>query len=239
LYRTRRWTMKERLNGENETIGLYLTGHPIDEYEDEVQHLVSTRISRLVADKKSIKIAGLVIAMRVMKTKRGDTMGFITLDDRTGRTEVAVFADTYNEYKDKLVKDALLIVEGQVSQDDYSGGLKMRASKVTPLEQARQEQLRSIQLHWHSRYLDNSCTRKLSSILEHYRIKDPVLDAADDNAAPGQDKKGCVVVVNYQRADASARIQLGETWRVQPVDELVLKLRYEYGNKSLTLGYDR
>ena len=239
FYRTRRWTMKERLNGENETIGLYLTGHPIDEYEDEVQHLVSTRISRLVADKKSIKIAGLVIAMRVMKTKRGDTMGFITLDDRTGRTEVAVFADTYNEYKDKLVKDALLIVEGQVSQDDYSGGLKMRASKVTPLEQARQEQLRSIQLHWHSRYLDNSCTRKLSSILEHYRIKDPVLDAADDNAAPGQDKKGCVVVVNYQRADASARIQLGETWRVQPVDELVLKLRYEYGNKSLTLGYDR
>jgi DNA polymerase-3 subunit alpha len=145
FYRVRRWTMKERLNGENETIGLYLTGHPIDEYEAEIKHLVSSRISRIVADKKSIRIAGLVVAMRVMKTKRGDTMGFITLDDRTARMEVAVFADTYNEYRDKLVKDALLIVEGQVSNDDYSGGLKMRANKVTPLEQARQEKLRSIQ----------------------------------------------------------------------------------------------
>jgi len=174
-----------------------------------------------------------------MKTKRGDTMGFITLDDRTGRMEVAVFADTYNEYRDKLVKDALLIVEGQVSHDDYSGGLKMRASKVTPLEQARQEQLRSIQLHWHSRDLDNNCTRKLSSILEHYRINDTLVAAAEGDATQEPSKKGCVVVVNYQRADASARIQLGETWRVQPVDELVLKLRHEYGSKSLTLGYDR
>ncbi|MGS2716772.1 DNA polymerase III subunit alpha [Eionea flava] len=234
FYRTRRWTMKERLNGENETIGLYLTGHPIDEYEDEIKHLVSSRISRLVADKKSIKIAGLVIAMRVMKTKRGDTMGFITLDDRTGRMEVAVFADTYNEYREKLVKDALLIVEGQVSHDDYSGGLKMRADKVTPLADARQAQLRSIQLHWHSCDLDTQCTRRLAEILEHYRVAET--SQADDEK---KDKQGCRVIVNYQRADASASIQLSEMWRVQPADDLMLKLRHEYGSKSLTLGYDR
>ncbi|EGG94817.1 DNA polymerase III alpha subunit [gamma proteobacterium IMCC1989] len=235
FYRTRRWTMKERLNGENDTIGLYLTGHPIDEYEDEVKHLVSSRISRIVADRKTIKIAGLVVAMRVMKTKRGDTMGFITLDDRTARMEVAVFADTYEEYRDKLVKDALLIVEGQVSNDDYSGGLKMRATKVTPLEQARQEKLRSIQLDWQSRHLENDCTRKLLSILDAYRIND------NNGISPEtveNSKEGCVVVINYQRADASAQIQLDDAWRVKPVDELMLKLRHEYGNKSLTLGYD-
>jgi hypothetical protein len=52
-------------------------------------------------------------------------------------------------------------------------------------------------------------------------------------------KTGCVVVVNYQRADACAQIQLNDEWRVKPVDELMLKLRHEYGNKNLTLGYDR
>jgi DNA polymerase-3 subunit alpha len=225
FYNTRRWTMKERLNGENETIGLYLTGHPIDEYEQEVKHLVSTRISQLVADKKSIKIAGLVIAMRVMKTKRGDTMGFITLDDRTARMEVAVFADTYTEYSDKLVKDALLIVEGQVSHDDYSGGLKMRADKIIPLEQARQEQLRTIALHWKSCDLKSNCTRELMRLLDHYRV-------AEDS-----EHKGCSVVIDYERADAAAKIKLGQTWQVQPADELIQKLRNEYGKDNLTLGY--
>ncbi|MFT5421743.1 MAG: DNA polymerase-3 subunit alpha [Candidatus Endobugula sp.] len=227
FYNIRRWTMKERLNGENETIGLYLTGHPIDEYEQEIKHLVSARISRLVADKKTIKIAGLVVAMRVMKTKRGDTMGFITLDDRTGRMEVAVFADTYNQYRDKLVKDALLIVEGQVSHDDYSGGLKMRADKVVPLEEARQDQLRSIHIHWQSRVLRPNCIKQLTSILENYRI------------AETSEQKGCVVIVDYQRVDAMASLQLGHQWRVQPVDDLMQKLRNEFGNDKLLLGYDR
>jgi DNA polymerase-3 subunit alpha len=226
FYNTRRWTMKERLNGENETIGLYLTGHPIDEYEEEIKHLVSSRISRLVADKKSIKIAGLVIAMRVMKTKRGDTMGFITLDDRTGRMEIAVFADTYNEYRDKMVKDALLIVEGQVSHDDYSGGLKMRANKIIPLEQARQEQLRTIGLRWNSRQLKPNCTRELMRLLDHYRVSE-------------EGHQGCAVIVEYERADASAKIKLGQRWRVKPADELIQKLRNEFGKDNLFLGYGR
>jgi DNA polymerase III subunit alpha len=215
----------ERLNGENETIGLYLTGHPIDEYEEEIKHLVSTRISRLVADKKSIKIAGLVVAMRVMKTKRGDTMGFITLDDRTGRMEVALFADTYNEYRDKLVKDALLIIEGQVNHDDYSGGLKMRADSVIPLEQARQEQLRTISLRWNSPKLKPDCVRSLKQILEHYRMM-------DDSS-----HKGCAFSIDYQRSDALATITLSKQWRVKPVDELMQKLRNEFGKDSLVLGY--
>jgi len=226
FYSTRRWSMKERLNGENDTIGLYLTGHPIDEYEQEVKHLVSSRISHLVADKKSIKIAGLVIAMRVMKTKRGDTMGFITLDDRTGRMEVAVFADTYNEYREKLVKDALLIVEGQVSNDDYSGGLKMRADKVTHLEEARQDQLCSITIDWNAQ--DTLSTpQQLVSLLEHYRVPDY------------SEKRGCDIVIDYQRVDAKASLLLGQDWRVIPVDELLQKLRDHYGNNALRLSYDR
>ena len=87
-------------------------------------------------------------AMRVMKTKRGDNMAFITLDDRTARIEVTLFSDILNQNRDILVKDALLVVEGQISHDDFSGNLKMRANKLTNLEEARQQQLRGITVTW-------------------------------------------------------------------------------------------
>src|SRR5690554_1197425 len=95
--RVRPWTMKERLTAENETLGLYLTGHPIDEYDQEINFLVSSRIANITPDKNSQRIGGLVVATRTMRTKRGDTMAFVTLDDRTGRIEIAVFSDTFNE----------------------------------------------------------------------------------------------------------------------------------------------
>ncbi len=225
FHRVRRWSMKERLNGENETLGLYLTGHPIDEYGEEVKYLVSSRIADLTADKKSRKIAGLVVAMRVMKTKRGDTMGFITLDDRSGRIEIAIFADTYTQYRDKLIKDALLIVEGQVSHDDYSGGLKMRADSVVALEDARRDQLRAICIHWHSNKISTDCQQILSRIVEPYRIQ------------PNGDVHGCDLLVNYQRADASALLRLPIEWRIQPVDEVIGQLKEAFGMENLVLKY--
>ena len=224
---THRWTMKERLNSEKDTLGLYLTGHPIDEYEQEIKHLVSQRIANLTPEKKAKKIAGLVVAMRVMKTKKGDTMGFITLDDRTGRIEVAVFADTYNNYRDKLIKDALLIVEGQVSHDDYSGGLKMRADKIVALEEARNRSLSAICLHWQSQQLATNNQQRLAAILEPYRV------------LPEAEQQGCELKVNYQRADSAAQIRFSSEWRVNPSDELMIQLRENYGAENLVLEYER
>ncbi|MEO0442592.1 MAG: DNA polymerase III subunit alpha [Pseudomonadota bacterium] len=226
FYNVYRWTLKERLEGEKDTLGLYLTGHPIDEYQHEIKHLVSSRIADLNAEKKPCKVLGLVVAMRVMKTKRGDTMGFITLDDRSGRIEVAVFADTYNQYRDKLIKDALLIVEGQVSHDDYSGGLKMRADTVVALEDARRDQLRAIYIDWRSKALDKGSQHGLQKMIDAYRIQE------------NSDKRGCDIVINYYRVDAKASLKLPAYWRIQPVDELMLQLKEAYGIDNLTLSYE-
>ena len=164
----KRWSMKERLNGEKETLGLYLTGHPIDEYEEQLAQLVSCRISQVRPDKKNQSVAGLVVAFRVMKTKKGDNMAFVTLDDRTGRIEVAVFSDTYNTYRDYLFKDALLVIDGQISHDDYSGGLKMRADKVLDIAQARQESIKGIRLHWPQGQIPRDYSQKLASAIHPY-----------------------------------------------------------------------
>jgi len=217
---TRVWSMKERLNGEKDTLGLYLTGHPIDQYHREIRHLAPSCINDLKADKNNQRVAGLVVAMRVMKTKRGDTMGFVTLDDRSGRIEVAIFSDTYNEYRDKLVKDSILVITGQVSFDDYSGALKMRAEAVRTLDEARRELVRGLNLELDASRLPANAAQQLASLLEPYR------------------RGNCPVTVDYHRHDAKGQLLLGPEWRVQPDDELLQNLRDAYGKQSVDLVYD-
>ena len=71
--------MRERLNGEKDTLGLYLTGHPIDEYEDELRSMVPSRIADLSPGKDGSTVSGMVVGMRVMKNKRGDSFAFLTI----------------------------------------------------------------------------------------------------------------------------------------------------------------
>ena len=219
FHRVRSWTMKERLNSEKETLGLYLTGHPIDEYESELNHFVSSRIANLKPEKSNQTVAGLVVAQRVMKTKRGDTMAFVTLDDRTGRIEVAIFADAYNQFRDLLLKDGLLVIQGQVSYDDYSGMLKMRADNISLLADVRQEKARELCLELDSASLAANFTRELEGILEPYR------------------EGRCPLVIDYRRSNARAQLRLGAGWQVRPEDDLLQRLRDNYGADCVRLVY--
>ncbi|MES2825806.1 MAG: DNA polymerase III subunit alpha [Pseudomonadota bacterium] len=222
--RVRTWTIKERLQAEKETLGLYLTGHPIDEYESELSHLVSSRIADIKPDKAPQNIAGLVIAQRVMRTKRGDNMAFVTLDDRTGRIEVAVFADTYNQCRDLLLKDGLLVLTGQVSYDDYSGMLKMRADNIRLLADVRQEKARELCLELESGALPANFIRQLNDMLEPYRT------------TPAKEAR-CPLIIDYRRSDAKAQLRLGQAWNVRPEDELLQSLRDKYGASKVRLVY--
>jgi DNA polymerase-3 subunit alpha len=214
------WTMKERLDGEKDTLGLFLTGHPIDEYRGELKHLVSARINDLRPDKKTQKIAGMVVAFRTMKTKRGDTMAFVALDDRSGRIEVAIFADAYKNCAEILTKDALLVVEGQVSHDDYSGSIKMRAEKIVNLAQARMSNARGLRLQLHSDKVGGEFVQQLVQQLQPF-------------------KEGhCPVLINYHRPGAQASMRLGREWTVQPADDLVLQLQESLGKENVELLYE-
>lgn len=217
--KVRRWHTKERLNGEKETLGLYLTGHPIDEFKSELKHFVSSNISDLRPDKNKQTVAGLVVAFRVMRTKRGDNMAFATLDDRSGRIEVAVFSDTYTEYRDKLIKDALLVVDGQVSFDEYSGGLKMRADHIMDLSEARQAKVAGIRLAWQAELLEPSAAKILKTVL-----------------GPFRDGK-CPITVVLEKDNCGVDLVLGEHWRVQPSDQLLEELRDAYGQESVEVVY--
>jgi DNA polymerase-3 subunit alpha len=222
--RVRTWTMKERLNSEKETLGLYLTGHPIDEYENELVHLVSSRIVNLKPEKGNQTISGLIISQRIVKTKRGDNMAIVTLDDRTGRMDITLFSETYNNARDLLLKDGLLVISGQVRYDDYSGMLKMSAENVRLLADVRQERARELCLSLESGSLAANFIRELMEYLDPYRQVEP-------------SQTGCAIVIDYLRSDARARLRLGDQWRVRPEDELLQRLRDNYGTNSVNLVY--
>lgn len=220
--RVKPWSDDERLNGEKETLGLYLTGHPIDQYLEEISHFVTSRIADVKPgnnrESRSI-VSGLIIGMRVMKNKRGDKMAFLTLDDKSGRLEVSIFSDVYEEYKDQLIKDAILVVEGDVSIDDYSGGLKMVTRKVFSIAQARENYARLISLDIDQARLGDGFSDRLLNALTPYR------------------EGGCRVRVQYSRSGANGRLYLGDEWLISPKPELIRQLEQLCGERSLKVLY--
>lgn len=152
------WPEKVRLEGERETLGLYLTGHPVDEYLKELTKYTSCRLNEAAPTRRdqSLTVAGLVIAARVMTTKRGTRIGLMTLDDRSGRMEVMLYSEALDRYAEWLEKDKILVVSGQVSFDDFNGGLKMSAREVMDLGSAREKFARGLSISIYSRRLINN-----------------------------------------------------------------------------------
>jgi DNA polymerase-3 subunit alpha len=218
------WTDDERLTAEKETLGLYLTGHPIDQYEHELAHFVGQRLSALKPTKRGVTTtaAGLIMASRVQKGARGSRV-FVVLDDRTGRVEATLFNDVYEQFRHLLVKDTVIVVEGEVSHDDYSGGLKMVVKKIMSLAEARAARSRGLELHLQGGLLGSRFAQELQQLLQAY--KPPAATA------------GCPVRVHYRGSEAEATLRLGESWRVLASDELLKRLRQQYGSEAVTVLY--
>ncbi len=128
--------MSIRLQGEKETLGLYLTGHPIDRYLDEFSGLGITQIGSLSLEEtagedkyrrrsgRRVMVAGLALSAGHRQTQRG-TMGTLVLDDRSGRIEATLFSEAYETYQELLVSDRILVVVGSLNYDEYRGGLSV------------------------------------------------------------------------------------------------------------------
>ncbi|EGR5154324.1 DNA polymerase III subunit alpha [Vibrio cholerae] len=216
------WPEKVRLEGERETLGLYLTGHPVDEYLKELTKYTSCRLNEAAPTRRdqSLTVAGLVIAARVMTTKRGTRIGLMTLDDRSGRMEVMLYSEALDRYAEWLEKDKILVVSGQVSFDDFNGGLKMSAREVMDLGCAREKFARGLSISILQSQIDQQFFERFSHILEPHRA-------------------GTVPVnVYYQRPDARARLTLGTEWRVTPSDTLLDELKQLLGKDQVELEFN-
>ncbi len=218
-------SMRDRLQGEKDTLGLYLTGHPVEEYQDELKVLVKRRIADIEPERASQRVAGLVVDVRVRKTKSGKNIASVLLDDRSGRIEATVFAEEYDRVRSKLELGRLLMVEGVVSRDEYRNGLALRASQVRDFIEVRAEQARYLQIHLDAETLTSLQSGREPAVALLGKLVQP--------HRPG----GCRLQFLYQGQRAKGELVAGEAWQVSPTDELLRSLRARLGFAAVRVQY--
>jgi DNA polymerase-3 subunit alpha len=147
-------------------------------------------------------------------------MAFLTLDDKSGRLEISVFADVFEQYRDLLIKDAVLVAEGDVSLDDFSGGLKMVVRKLFSIGQARENFARIVTVQLKQPQVNAATVGQIKSLLEPYRQQ-------------GE----CRIRIDYENAGARGSMLLGDQWKVAPKQDLLKKLGAAFGDRALAVQY--
>ncbi|MGH8559494.1 MAG: DNA polymerase III subunit alpha [Methylococcales bacterium] len=225
------WDESRLLSEEKATLGLYLSGHPISRYENELSAFISARIATLLSEadkwtnRSGVRIAGLVVDLRTRDSKRGGKMAFVSLDDRSGRMEIAIFSEVYERVRAYLLKDSILVAEGALSTDEYTGALRLTVESLYSLEQAREAFARSLLIQW--RPDENSgAENKDSEFLNHLR----------QTISPFRGGN-CPVCIEYFSNQAKTRVLLGDPWKVRPSDELLTRLENRLGRGCVQLNY--
>jgi DNA polymerase-3 subunit alpha len=216
------WPEKKWLAGEKETLGLYLTGHPINQYEPHLKAFHCTKLADLVANRRgqNSRVAGLILSMRVMVTKAGKRMGIITLDDKSSRMEITVFADLLDQYETLLVADSVIVLQGQVSEDYFNGGLKMNAREVMSIDQARER-----------------FASKLRLTISYEQVGEDFQTLLNDALQPAMGGL-CPVFIEYKNKYAQTELSLGRAWSVTPCDDLLFALSALLGKENVTLHFE-
>jgi DNA polymerase-3 subunit alpha len=221
------WSDAQRLAGERETLGLFLSGHPISPYEPDLKFLVSARLvdvggarpsapmgERGWSQGKPATVAGLVLEIR----RRPNRVTLI-LDDRSARLEVSLFEETFQQYRDIIVKDAILIVDGMLRFDDFIEAWRLQAKTLMDIDRARERFARRLWLRWPVEFDGPAGLKCFEDLLKPY-LKGP-----------------CGVSVAVSRAEYTGRMNLADTWSVRPSRELLDKLSALIGREGWYLVY--
>ncbi len=215
------WSDAVRLSGEKETLGLYLSGHPLEQYEQDLAQIRTNTISDMRFDRSGKQVvAGLISAVKTTFTKKGDKIAFVTLDDVTGTQEIVIFSDLYESRRELLVKDGLVIIEGEISPDKFSGGFRMRCTNVRTLEHAKMY-----------------AAHHLKVVVDAQKLPEDFIERLTHTFQPHQDDAGCAIQLHYKLDDTETQMRLGENWRINPREGLLDSLRELPGVHEVEVCY--
>ena len=236
LVETAPWTEIERLSAERKTTGLYLSGHPIEPYLAELSHMTSGRIAdqcervpgggakdgRVSRATVDAVMAGLITDVRIRATNRGSKIMTATMDDCTGKVDIVVMGDLLEAQGMKLGQDTLVVVEGGLGVDAFSGGFSLRAKNIHTIDEARERFARLLLVTWRGEGSES-----------------PACTLADIQTTLASHRKGgrLPVAIDYTNDQASARIRLGEDWQINPSAQLLERLNSTQGVCDVDLVY--
>ncbi|MEX0959845.1 MAG: DNA polymerase III subunit alpha [Burkholderiales bacterium] len=214
LIETPRWDKREQLQNEKLALGYYYSGHPFEAYATEVQEFSRTRLGGIQPQGQVVVVAGIIYAIRTQQTRRG-RMAVVVLDDGTGRIEIPIFNELFEQHRPWLKEDQLLVVEGKATFDNFIQGLRLTADRLYDLAAARNRFARGVRLHCNGQ----SNGQKLKELLAPYRNGD------------------VPVKVVYTNGAAIAEIELGEDWKVKLDDGLMDSLGQWIERRNIEIVY--
>jgi len=212
---TSAWDERERLLNEKQALGFFLSGHPYNSFRAELSAFIRRGLGQIEPGKDACMLAGIVVSTRTQMTRRGK-MAIVMLDDGSAQVEVSVFNELFEAERAKIREDDVLVIEGRVQRDDFTGGLRVVADKLLTLAEARSRHARQLRLSMNG----GANAEKLRALL-----------------APFRDGP-CPVRVRYRNRQAECELPLGDAWRVRLDDELLegLKEWLSEGNVEVLYG---
>ncbi len=197
------WSDKQKLTEEKAALGFYLSGHLFNAYAEEARQFARTKLADLIPAREPKLIAGIISGLRTQMTQRG-RMLIVTLDDASATVEVTVYSEVLDANRALFKEDEFLAVHGKISEDRFSGGLRITAERVMDIAGARASFVKALRLSMNGQ----ADAGKLRDLIQPFKQSD----------------SSCPIVVQYMKNGALSEIRLSDDWRVRADDNLRTKL---------------
>lgn len=214
------WSDEVRLKGEKDTLGLYLTGHPIDVYRTELKSFIPAKLNELTPTRRGVTtvFAGLVLDVANFPNRI-----VVTLDDGTARVEVSCNHERFQRFKEIVAIEQVVVIEGEIYEREGFDRPMARLTKAFSLNEIRQKRANHIRIQPTDDLMTPALARDLQQILLPYCNIDMC--------------QHIPVIMCIDQPYASAEVQLGQNWKVAPLDELLVKLRDYFGKEAIYIEY--
>ncbi|MEG6545670.1 DNA polymerase III subunit alpha [Acinetobacter bereziniae] len=214
------WSDEVRLKGEKDTLGLYLTGHPIDVYRPELKAFIPHKINELTPTRRGVTtvFAGLVIDVANFPNRM-----VITLDDGTARIEVSSNHERFQRFKDIIQNEKVVVIEGEIYEREGFDRPMGRLTKAFTLNEIRQKRANNIAIKLNPEVISKTLASDIQKILL------PFCNVDMCQHIPIH------ILLDYDYATAD--LHFGQQWKVAPLDELLSKLRDYFGKESIHIEY--
>jgi DNA polymerase-3 subunit alpha len=210
------WSDKQKLTEEKAALGFYLSGHLFNAYADEARRFARAKLSSLEPSREPRTIAGVISGLRTQMTQRG-RITIVTLDDGSATVDVTIYNELYDANRHMFKEDEFLAVTGKVSEDRFSGGLRITAEKVMDIAGVRIQYANCVRL-------------SLPASTDINVLKATLQPAARADGSP--------VVIQYQNPKGVSELCFAEQWRINPDDNIKQKLIDLYSDKNVQIAYD-
>jgi DNA polymerase-3 subunit alpha len=211
------WTEAQQLAGEKEALGLYMSGHPLDRFAEELKVFGARRVADLIASEADVWVGGIVSALRPLKTKKGDRMAVFMLDDVAGNVEVVVFPETFGKHGGLIEADAMLLVRGKLEKDEESA--RIVATELIPVSALAERTTREVVIHLSCASQGRQTFEALAELLSRHR----------------GDRRVYLELRGVKGAQGALRVKVDVAQRVRPSERLKAEVERICGAGSVEL----